>query len=42
MPEVKEGDWVAIHWNHLIEILKQKDLANLKKYTEKTIKLVNG
>ena len=37
IPEVKIGDEVATHWNHIVQVLEAKDLANLKKYTQITI-----
>ena len=37
IPEIKVGDRVATHWNHIIQILDIKDLDNLEKYTQVTI-----
>jgi len=37
IPEVKIGNNVAIHWNHIVQVLNAKDLANLKKYTQITM-----
>ena len=37
IPEVKIRDWCAIHWNHVVQILNQKDLSQLKKYSQITI-----
>jgi hypothetical protein len=37
IPEIKVGDRVATHWNHIVQILSPKDLINLGKYTQVTI-----
>jgi len=37
-PKIKIGDWVSLHWDHLIEKLKKEDLESLKKYTKITLK----
>jgi hypothetical protein len=37
IPEIKIGDRVAIHWNHIVQVLDPKDLLSLKKYTQITI-----
>ncbi len=42
IPEIKIGDKVAIHWNHIVQILDAKDLINLKKYTQITIDSLNS
>lgn len=42
LPQLKAGDWVSIHWNHLIQIINEEDLANLKKYTQITLDSLNG
>jgi hypothetical protein len=42
VPKIKMGDKVAIHWNHIIELLDNRDLVNLKKYTQTTIDSLNG
>lgn len=41
-PRVKKGDWVSFHWNWLVKVLNKKELANLKKYTQKTLNTING
>jgi hypothetical protein len=41
LPQLKAGNWVSIHWNHVVQILNKKDLANLKKYTQITIDSLN-
>jgi len=41
IPKVKIGDWVALHWNHPIQILSKKEVSNLKKYTQITINSLN-
>ncbi|OIO40116.1 hypothetical protein AUJ10_03865 [Candidatus Pacearchaeota archaeon CG1_02_31_27] len=40
-PKIKIGDWVSLHWNHLIQILNREDLKNLKKYTKLTLNSLN-
>ncbi|MGB9706789.1 MAG: DUF6390 family protein [Microgenomates group bacterium] len=42
IPEIKIGDKVATHWNHIVQILSPKDLNYLKKYTQITIDSLNG
>jgi len=42
LPEVKEGDWISIHWGTAIEKLDKKKLENIKKYTNHTLKIING
>ena len=42
IPEIKIGDKVATHWNHIVQILSTKDLIYLKKYTQITIDSLNG
>lgn len=42
LPRLKLGDWVAVHWNYIIQVLSKKDLANLKKYTRLTIDSLNA
>ena len=37
-PKVKKGDWVSFHWNWLVKILDKRELGNLKKYTQNTLK----
>ena len=41
IPQIREGDWVSLHWNHAIQILSQKDVENLRKYTQKTLDSIN-
>lgn len=40
--EVKEGDWVSIHWNFASERLKSYQLENLKAYTTLDIQATNS
>lgn len=42
VPKLQTGDEVSIHWNHIIQILNQNDLSQLKKYTQITIDSVNS
>lgn len=37
LPKVKTGDWVSFHWNQAVEILTNKDIKNLRKYTLLTL-----
>ncbi|MDP2821008.1 MAG: DUF6390 family protein [bacterium] len=37
IPEIKIGDRVATHWNHIVQVLGIKDLVNLEKYTQITV-----
>jgi len=39
LPNIKENDWVSIHWNTAIEKLNKEKLNNLKKITKKILKL---
>jgi len=41
IPEIKIGDRIATHWNHIAQILNKRDLSNLKKYTQITIDSLN-
>jgi len=38
VPKVKIGDWVSFHWNQAVEVLTEKDVKNLEKYTKATLK----
>jgi len=40
-PDVKIGDMVSCHWNHLIQVLTKQDIINLKKYTQLTLDDIN-
>lgn len=42
IPDVKIGEMVSCHWNHLIQILNKQDLINLKKYTRLTLDSLNS
>ncbi len=37
LPDLKIGDLVSIHWDMAIEIINQKDMDNLDKYTNITL-----
>ena len=41
VPTVKIGDTVSFHWNWTCQILNQKELENLKRYTEHHLKMAN-
>jgi hypothetical protein len=36
--DVKIGDWVSFHWGMLAQAIDRKEVFNLKKYTQNTIK----
>lgn len=38
IPKIEMGDMVSCHWNHVVEIINQEDVKNLKKYTNLTLK----
>ncbi len=38
IPEVRTGDQVSFHWGMLVQVLTKRDTANLKKYTQNTLK----
>lgn len=38
LPEVKIGDWISMHWNTAIQVLKTEEIENLNKYTIKILK----
>jgi hypothetical protein len=40
VPGIKIGDTVSCHWNHLIQVLNNQDVANLKKYTNLTLRCI--
>jgi len=39
IPKIRVGDIVSIHWNQAIEILSQREVKHLKKYTQQTLNL---
>jgi hydrogenase maturation factor len=39
--EVREGDWVSLHWGWACEVLSQRRLANLKRYSAYHLALAN-
>jgi len=42
LPSVKIGDWISFHWNHAMQILAEKDIVNLYKYTQNTLDTLYG
>lgn len=42
IPNVKEGDYVSMHWDMAIQVLNSEQVENLKKYTERNIKAINS
>lgn len=41
LPKLKKGDIISFHWDLALEKLSKKDLENLKKYTQDSIKIAN-
>jgi len=41
LPELKEGNWISFHWDHALQILTPENIANLKKYTQNTLKTLS-
>lgn len=41
-PVIKTGQMVSLHWNYIIQVLNKKELNNLKKYTQITLKKINA
>lgn len=39
VPRLKKGDWVSIHWGQAVQVLNQKELSGLRKYTAKVLTL---
>lgn len=42
VPNVKIGDMVAIHWNHIVQILSERNLFFLRKCTKITMDSLNS
>ncbi len=42
LPNLKVDDYISMHWNLAIQILDEKQVDNLKKYTEKNIDAMNS
>ena len=40
--EIKVGDWVSFHWNHLVQKLNKGETRNLEYYTGITLKSLAG
>lgn len=38
---LKKNDAVSLHWNHVIQVLGERDMSNLEKYTQNTIDSLN-
>ena len=41
VPRLEVGDEISMHWNHAIQVLTQRDIKNLQKYTQKTLDSLN-
>lgn len=41
LPKIKVGDFISFHWDLALEKISKKELENLKKYTEFSIKIAN-
>jgi hydrogenase maturation factor len=39
--KVKPGDWVTMHWGYACEVVTQRQLKNIAKYTEMDIRATN-
>ena len=37
VPKLKKGDWVAFHWNTVVDVLSKEEVGLLKKYTLKNL-----
>lgn len=37
LPKVKIGDWISMHWNTAIQIIRSKEIRNLKRYTNQIL-----
>jgi len=37
IPVLKKGDWVSVHWNTMIEVLRKEEVKNLENYSQKTL-----
>lgn len=42
LPNLKVDDYISMHWNLAIQILDEKQVESLEKYTEKNIKAMNS
>jgi hypothetical protein len=40
--KVKAGDWVTMHWGYACEVITQRQLRNIAKYTELDIIAANS
>lgn len=38
LPEIKEGDWISVHWNYAVEKISPAQVKNLAKYTQRISK----
>jgi len=38
---IKRGDWVTMHWNYACEVINQRQLLNISKYTEMDLQATN-
>ncbi len=41
LPNLKVDDYISMHWNLAIQILDEKQVESLRKYTEKNIEAMN-
>jgi hypothetical protein len=42
LPGLKVDDYISMHWNLAIQVLNEKQVESLRKYTEKNIEAVNS
>jgi len=40
-PELRPGDWVAMHWDWICDRLSRRQLVNLRRYTAHHLEIVN-
>ncbi len=41
LPKIKIGDFISFHWDFALERLSKKDLENLEKYSQISIRIAN-
>lgn len=42
LPQLQKNDWVSTHWDWVVQILNQKELSQLKKYTTLALRVFNN
>jgi len=41
VPGVSAGDWASFHWGRVCDVLKKENVANLEKYTVRTLSVLS-